>query len=539
MSSVLSQGFHIALAESTYRDIKSNTVKFYYYLGKSLPYSITDEPENPTKTFVYEQQTKRDVVFVKQVAVNDISYVIPRIGWVSGTVYDDYDDSYSTTNLASSGANSLETAKFYVVNSSNRVYKCINNNGGRPSTVQPSNTDTAAFKEVDGYIWKFMYAIPIIFQRKFMTPLFLPVSTSMSSRYYNNGGIDNVVVLDGGSGYHQTTTEITIISQTGTGASISPDVDNVTGEITGVIINDHGEGYLDVEYQITDGNATPGTGAVLTSSTDYGSVTTQQSNVELAAINGSIERIKVVNGGYDYSASTTQVVIEGDGQGCTAVAVLNVSNQIESIRITNPGYDYTHATVTIIDTIGHTATARAIISPYGGHGRNAIKELFGNRLMFSTSIHNDNINGFTIDNDYRQFGLIRNPLGADSLPYTGVLGSNCYKATTLGSFNLADYPNDTIVNLTTGNYVGKEFVVISAKTETTGGSLLLQPKDNAVLTTADNLAITTNSSIIFRIDALVVPSVDVFSGDMLYIDNRYAFYQSNEQTISLQTVIRF
>jgi hypothetical protein len=93
--------------------------------------------------------------------------------------------------------------------------------------------------------------------------------------------------------------------------------------------------------------------------------------------------------------------------------------------------------------------------------------------------------------------------------------------------------------LTTGNYVGKEFVVISAKTETTGGSLLLQPKDNAVLTTADNLVITTNSSIIFRIDALVVPSVDVFSGDILYIDNRYAFYQSNEQTISLQTVIKF
>jgi hypothetical protein len=26
---------------------------------------------------------------------------------------------------------------------------------------------------------------------------------------------------------------------------------------------------------------------------------------------------------------------------------------------------------------------------------------------------------------------------------------------------------------------------------------------------------------------------------MLYIDNRYAFYQSNEQTISLQSVIKF
>lgn len=539
MSSVLSQGFHIALAESTFRDIKSNTVKFYYYLGKSLPYNPTDEPENPTKTFNYEQQTKRDIVFVKRVAVNDISYVIPRINWVSGTVYDDYDDLYSPTNLASSGANSLESAKFYVVNSSNRVYKCINNNGGRPSTVQPSNTDTQSFKEVDGYIWKFMYAIPIVFQRKFMTPLFLPVSTSMSTRYYNNGGIDNVVILDGGSGYHENTTEITIISQTGTDAAVSPDIDNVTGEITGVIIDDHGEGYLDIEYQVTDGATIPGTGAKLTSSTDYGSVTTQQSNVELSAINGSIERIKVTFGGYDYSQSTTQIRIEGDGQGCIAVPVFNLSNQIESITVTNPGYDYTYANVIITDSIGHEATARAIISPYGGHGRNAVTELFGNRIMFATNVHNDNINGFNIDNDYRQFGLIKNPVGADLLPFSGLLGSNCYAATTFGTFNLTDFPNDTIVNLTSGTYVGKQFVVISAKTTSNGGTLLLQPKDNVPLAVGNILSVTTNNSITFRIDELIDPTINAFSGDLLYIDNRYAFYQSNEQTISLQTVIKF
>jgi len=539
MSSIISQGFHIALADSTFRDIKSNTVKFYYYLGKSLPYNVTDEPENPTKTFVYEQQTKRDAVFVKRVSVNDISFVIPRINWVNGTVYDDYDDLYSTTNLANSGASSLESAKFYVVTSSNKVYKCLNNNNGQPSTVQPSNTDVLPFKEVDGYIWKFMYAIPIIFQRKFMTPTFVPVSNSMSTRYYNNGGIDNVVILDGGSGYHPTTTTITTISQTGVGAHITPDIDNITGQITGVIIDNHGEGYLDVQYQVTDGNATPGTGAKLTSSTDYGSVTTQQSNVELSAINGSIERIKVTFGGYDYNVLTTQIIINGDGQGCTAIPVFNLSNQIQSITITNTGYDYTYATVTITDSTGHNATARAIISPYGGHGKNAIKELFGNRIMFSTSIHDDNINGFVIDNDYRQFGLIRNPSAADSLPYTGIIGSSCYTVTTTSTFNLIDYPNDTILNLTSGSYVGKQFIVVAAKTTTTGGTLLLQPKDNVPLSVSNFLSVSTNPSIVFRVDSVTAPSVDMFSGDMLYIDNRYAFYQSNEQTISLQSVIKF
>jgi hypothetical protein len=159
--------------------------------------------------------------------------------------------------------------------------------------------------------------------------------------------------------------------------------------------------------------------------------------------------------------------------------------------------------------------------------------------MFSTSIHNDNINGFVIDNDYRQFGLIRNPNGADSLPYTGIIGSSCYTVTTTSTFNLIDYPNDTILNLTSGSYVGKQFIVVAAKTTTTGGTLLLQPKDNVPLSVSNFLSVSTNPSIVFRVDSVTAPSVDMFSGDMLYIDNRYAFYQSNEQTISLQSVIKF
>jgi len=447
--------------------------------------------------------------------------------------------------LANSGASSLETAKFYIVTSSNNVYKCLNNNNNSPSLIQPSNTDNLPFKESDGYIWKYMYSIPLILQRKFMTPAFIPVTTSMSSRYYNNGGIDNVVVLNGGSGYHQDLTSISIVSSTGKDAAIRADVDNITGAITGVIIDDPGESYLDVEYQVLDSHETdPGSGAILTSSTDFGTVTTQQSNVELSATNGSIEHIKVETKGVDYVFNTPEdlincITVTGDGQGCTAIPVLNSSNQIESITITNSGYDYTFANITFSNSIGHGASARAIISPFGGHGKNAIKELFGNRILFSTSIHKDNINGFVIDNDYRQFGIIKNPMGADSLPYSGIIGTPCYSISTTGLFSLSNYPNDTILNLTTGSHSGKEFVVIAAKSNTNGGSLLVQPKDNAPLAVTNSLSVTTNPSIVFRIDSLTIPSINPFSGDLLYIDNRHSFYQSNEQTISLQTTIKF
>lgn len=66
---------------------------------------------------------------------------------------------------------------YYVVTPQMNVYKCIGNNGGGISTVQPTSILTAALPAAlsDGYIWKYMYTISTLDQEQFYTSNWIPV----------------------------------------------------------------------------------------------------------------------------------------------------------------------------------------------------------------------------------------------------------------------------------------------------------------------------------------------------------------------------
>jgi hypothetical protein len=70
-----------------------------------------------------------------------------------------------------------------------------------------------------------------------------------------------------------------------------------------------------------------------------------------------VEEIEVLVGGSGY-ISTPSVVIEGDGQGATATAVI-VNGSIRNIQITNLGSGYTSATARIVGGGGSGASLRA------------------------------------------------------------------------------------------------------------------------------------------------------------------------------------
>ena len=53
--------------------------------------------------------------------------------------------------------------------------------------------------------------------------------------------------------------------------------------------------------------------------------------------------------------------------------------------------------------------ARAIVSPKGGHGSNAPSELGASKIIVRKSFVSSESNEAVVDNDFRQFGLIRNP----------------------------------------------------------------------------------------------------------------------------------
>lgn len=212
MSAVLKSTTGVSIAESVLNDIISRNSRYYYYLGKILSWNPlgVDLPETPSDNYSYELQTRSQIVSTKRIRESDVSYVIPRINWKANTLYDMYDDSYSTTNLSATGKSTLEDSLFYVVTDEFNVYKCISNNYKALSTVKPTGFDTSIFKTADGYQWKFMYNIPIGFKNKFFESEFMPVTTSIKNQFYSKGQLTGVIVQNSGTGYLQATTAITV-----------------------------------------------------------------------------------------------------------------------------------------------------------------------------------------------------------------------------------------------------------------------------------------------------------------------------------------
>jgi len=673
MTAAICSLMHNTIADSIYSSVVSKSSKYYYFLGKTVPYSLVngvEQVETPLNSYKYELSTRRDIISMKQITSNDVSFVVPRIDWTSGTIYDHYDDSYTVDNPAQSGAININTAQFYVLTSTYNVYMCLDNNYDSPSTVAPTGYDVLPFITSDGYKWKFMMNIPLSLRSKFLTGFYMPITNVINSIFYNNGAIDTITIDNNGTGYPATTTstivvtspEISsgsfVIGQTyiitnlgtatslqakwntaagtsgityaigstftaatngstltgakikGTRAVLKPYISSIdgsiatvkitnggtgypsgttltvtgvgTGKFTGnttalltpvmvngvithvvisdpgkdynnnattltiqsstgvdaqltaivesgqivdVIIDNPGYGYKDAKITAT---GTGGSGAAFTAVVTGGQLDTIQSNVELLTIDGSIDYIKVIDGGYGYY--DVLVNITGDGVGATAVANITYGT-VTSLTITNRGYGYTYATVTLTPNGGTNATpptARAIISPKYGHGKNAMTELFASTLMFYSTITQDNSTGFTLNNDYRQFGIIKNPTQYDSTQlFYNKLGIACYSVN-------ATVSNGTVTtDMALSDSNNNEFIVV-AKTST---SLLLQPRDNSILSSG---MILTNGIISVYISAInYEPNIDKYSGDLLYIDNRSAFYQTSDQTVTLQTILKF
>lgn len=139
--------------------------------------------------------------------------------------------------------------------------------------------------------------------------------------------------------------------------------------------------------------------------------TTPQWGVQQAAVPGAIHRIKVVNGGSNYTTKPT-VTITGNGSGCTVEAsdITLTAGAVSEILVTTEGTGYSIATVTISGGDGNGATARAVISPEGGHGANPEDELGAYFIMIDTQLVGPDGSGdFITDNDFRQIILVANP----------------------------------------------------------------------------------------------------------------------------------
>jgi hypothetical protein len=131
----------------------------YVFLSKPSPWSGDGTVPVPLDYSLDITKTWDEMVSLKRILPADIAHVVKRINWDKYTTYDAYD------NLDTE----LFTKSFYVVNSEFNVYKCIHNNNGEQSLVEPTGISLDIVTLSDGYRWKYMYSIGIGDRLKFLT----------------------------------------------------------------------------------------------------------------------------------------------------------------------------------------------------------------------------------------------------------------------------------------------------------------------------------------------------------------------------------
>ena len=136
------------------------------------------------------------------------------------------------------------------------------------------------------------------------------------------------------------------------------------------------------------------------------------------AVDGAIDVVKIKNAGSGGTNGThTGIAIRGDGSG-GQVTVVIASGAVDSVTVTNPGSGYTAGYIRLADiqAAGGTGLISAeldcIISPKGGHGKNAVEELGGFFVMLNQSLEGTeqtNSGDYVVDQDFRRIILMRDP----------------------------------------------------------------------------------------------------------------------------------
>ena len=292
-----------------------------------------------------------------------------------------------------------------------------------------------------------------------------------------------------------------------------------------------------------------------------------QSNVISAAVNGSIDIVKIKTGGSGGTNGTfAGIPIRGDGSGGVATVVV-AGGTITSVAITTQGTGYTFATISNAQIVAAGATSLAgseldvIIPPKGGHGANAQEELGAFFVMMNTSLEGTesaNSGDFSAVNDFRKIALLRDPtksasavtantarltkaikIATSPTPGTFTADEEINQASTGATGKVVEWDatnkilyyiqtrhNDAGVD---GNGNQTAFSGVNVITGQGGGSPTGTP-DISVSTTVNNVSFTSGYS---------VPEIDHDSGDVLYIENRTPIQRATDQTENIKLVIEF
>jgi hypothetical protein len=279
MSAIITDQLRILNSKNFVAAATSSSNAYYSFVG--LP-NATDyfsgwdaNPPSPKDSFGQENDYWDTMIALKKIKATDITQVVRKITWTSGTTYDMYRHDIDRDNLSiPSGSTNLYSANYYVINSDFRVYICLHNGidpdntEGKPSLDEPTFTDLepkSAGNSGDGYIWKYLYTIKPSEVVKFDTVDFIPVpknweTSAEYSPIRNNAILANnqlkiVTITNRGNGLTKGIYTNVPIKGDGTGAKATIVVGN-DSKVETITVSSGGSGYTFAKVDLDGGNIT-------------------------------------------------------------------------------------------------------------------------------------------------------------------------------------------------------------------------------------------------------------------------------------------
>ena len=448
MASYLKASIQRSYAESFLAELERNENQYFFFIGRGTPWVVENSPDLYVDSVSSEYVAMNDAVAYKKINPQNIIFALPRFEWLSGTVYDQYQD-----NAAQFDDNNPSI--FYVVTDDNNIYKCLSNNEGVGSTVKPSGVLPTPFKTSDGYVWQYLATV-----REGDLPYeltdYVPVD-------YVRTGNDTETINQYNAQISAVPSSITRISVTN-GSSAGVYENTITG--TGLVVRVSSYNPLTNQITVSDAtsldkirnpNLTLGNYVGYIARVNYSTVNTSEvgNYAIITAVEETSTPTTVVftlqNDVVDFTVTPTiagtgvasieilpYIKVTGTGTGAYVYPVMNTDNNIVGVEIVDSGKDYSKAIVetqSFKDPTTEHATFTATISPKGGHASNILKELNVKDVLIIVEVNEEDYEKFIEGGSYRQFGIIKNPVLSDGSGQIAGSDDRYYRDYTLAAEN--------------------------------------------------------------------------------------------------------
>ena len=388
--SIITNDFNIDNAKELYDSLELDND--LYIFASYLSFNQSENTNKSVRDFFDK------TIFGKKISFNNIKFLIKNNKYIPNIVYDMYDDSKNLKNL-----------NYYVVvypenidSGFYRIYKCLFNNYGAPSTQSPSFIEGIfEYRLQDGYIWKYMFTLNNAEFNLFKTANEIPIIQDNTVELNAKEGVDVVIVENRNTNFGYDMLSGNVISSLNT--------NEILINLTNFSLLKKTDNYY-VNHRLYVSQIS-------------GNLETRVYDIVRSTYNQNTNSILVEISNNDSFVSSNmfaeilpKIEIKGNGSGLVVKPTVDISTKrISKIDVLDSGNNYTNLEMKVVSPIGFTnengieAIIRPIISPKGGHGKNVQAELLSNKLLISGQITAKNSVIIPDTNFYSKIGIVKNP----------------------------------------------------------------------------------------------------------------------------------